>query len=323
LVRTVPPELLDLLRQLAANEAGDLKASSVQLSEHYRARGRSAEVVTEMGQAVAYALTRMPATYAAVSEVVDEVFARAPGWAADVMLDVGAGPGTATWAVAEMYPGIEAVLVDHNPTFRTLAKALAKEVPLGPSKIRDGDLARFDLGRQFDLVTCAYALTELGDAAIFPAAERLWTHTAGILIIVEPGRPRDYQRLMDVRARLVELGGSILAPCPHDAPCPLVAPDWCHFSVRLNRSREHMRMKGGTLGYEDEKYSYLVVARPGIGKRTPARVIRPPEENKFSVSLPLCTPNGTELRVVPSRDKVVFKAARKLGWGDSVEISES
>ena len=77
-------------------------------------------------------------------------------------------------------------------------------------------------------------------------------------------------------------------------------------------------MKGGTLGYEDEKFSYLVVARPGIGTRTPARVIRPPEENKFSVSLPLCAPSGTELRVVPSRDKVAFKAARKLGWGDSV-----
>jgi ribosomal protein RSM22 (predicted rRNA methylase) len=82
-----------------------------------------------------------------------------------------------------------------------------------------------------------------------------------------------------------------------------------------------MRMKGGTLGYEDEKFSYLVVARPGIGSRTPARVIRPPVENKFSVSLAVCDVDGAQIRVVSSRDKVAFKAARKLGWGDRVDAT--
>jgi ribosomal protein RSM22 (predicted rRNA methylase) len=78
-----------------------------------------------------------------------------------------------------------------------------------------------------------------------------------------------------------------------------------------------MRMKGGTLGYEDEKYSYLVVARPGIGDRAPGRVLRRPEENKFSVTLAVCAPDGLEARVVPSRDKAAFKAAKKLDWGDA------
>jgi ribosomal protein RSM22 (predicted rRNA methylase) len=78
-------------------------------------------------------------------------------------------------------------------------------------------------------------------------------------------------------------------------------------------------MKGGTLGYEDEKFSYLVVARRDLGTRTPARVIRPPEENKFSVSLAVCAPDGAELRVIPSRDKPAFKAAKKLTWGDALE----
>jgi len=77
-------------------------------------------------------------------------------------------------------------------------------------------------------------------------------------------------------------------------------------------------MKGATLGFEDEKFSYLVVAGAEVGTRTPARVIRPPEENKFSVKLSLCGPDGAQQRVVPSRDKAAFKAARKLAWGDSV-----
>ena len=110
----------------------------------------------------------------------------------------------------------------------------------------------------------------------------------------------------------------MLAPCPHERACPLVEPDWCHFSVRLNRSRDHMRMKGGTLGYEDEKFSYLIVGRAGTGARAEGRVLRRPEENKFSVTLAVCAEEGLEQRVIPSRDKPAFKRAKKLDWGDAV-----
>lgn len=315
----LPAELQDAIRRVAeGRDRGRLRESSARISEHYRAKGTSRGVIGADADAIAYALSRMPATFAAVATVLGELVERAPEFAPAALLDAGAGPGTAGWAVSEAFPGIAATLLDHSPEFLALARDLGLAATTVP-----GDLTRFDLKQTFDLVTCAYALTELGDAAVSEVAARLFAHTSGVLVIVEPGRPRDYQRLMAVRAKLVELGGTVLAPCPHDAPCPLVAPDWCHFSVRLNRSREHMRMKGGTLGYEDEKFSYLVVARPGIGTRTPARVIRPPEENKFSVSLPLCAPQGTELRVVASRDKVAFKAAKKLSWGDSVEPARS
>ncbi len=311
----MPADLAAIIRELAEGHDALVDRSS-RISEHYRRAGASSGVVGEQSDAVAYALSRMPATYAAVSRVLRELQERAPDFAPTTMLDAGAGPGTAAWAVGARYDGLAKTLFDHNRAFIDLARTIAADLSAS-AEVLQHDLGRFDLGRRFDLVTCAYALTELGDTAMTSAAERLWRHTDGVLAIVEPGRPRDYGRLMAARARLVELGGTVLAPCPHDSPCPLVAPDWCHFSVRLSRSRDHMRMKGGTLGYEDEKFSYLVVARPGIGTRTPARVIRPPETNKFSVSLPLCAPRGVEQRVVPSRDKPAFKAAKKLDWGDS------
>jgi ribosomal protein RSM22 (predicted rRNA methylase) len=229
---------------------------------------------------------------------------------------VGAGPGTAAWAVAGAYPWAPLTLIDHNREFLSLAEALAPEATVAPVQLLMADLGRFDLGRRFDLVMCGYALTELRDDQMAEASERLWRHCDGVLVIVEPGRPRDYQRLMAVRRRLIELGGRVLAQCPHQAPCPLAEPDWCHFSVRLNRTRDHMRMKGGTLGYEDEKYSYLVVARPAIGKPA-GRILRRPEETKFSVTLTVCGPGGLEKRIVASRDKQSFKRARKLDWGDA------
>ena len=317
----MPQGLVAIIRQLSEGHAG-LADRSGRISEHYRRAGSSRAVVGEQSDALAYALSRMPATFAAVSRVLEEVQARAPGFTPRTLLDAGAGPGTAAWAAGERFDGVRKTLFDHNREFLDLARTIAAELA-DDAELLQRELGGFDLAKTFDLVTCAYALTELDDAAVLNAAERLWRHTSGVLILVEPGRPRDYGRLMAVRARLVELGGTILAPCPHDAACPLAAPDWCHFSIRLGRSREHMRMKGGTLGYEDEKFSYLVVARPGIGERTPARVIRPPEENKFSVSLALCAPDGTELRVVPSRDKLMFKASRKLSWGDSYEAAKS
>jgi ribosomal protein RSM22 (predicted rRNA methylase) len=314
----IPQALQQAVRELAAGQRG-LKERAGRISAHYRERGASRDVIGGSADVFAYALSRMPATYAAISAVLDELKARAPGFAPATLLDAGAGPGTAGWAAVEAFAGIGPTLMDHNRSFLSLAGTLAEGSPLAGAELIEADLGRFDLKRRFDLVSCVYALTELSDAEMLAAADRLWRHCDGVLVIVEPGRPRDYQRLMAVRRRLLELQGRVLAPCPHENECPLVEPDWCHFSVRLNRSREHMRMKGGTLGYEDEKFSYLVVARPGIGERAPGRVLRRPEENKFSVTLAVCASDRLETRVVPSRDKPAFKAAKKLEWGDATD----
>ncbi len=311
-----PAALSAALRRFAEGRKG-LGDSSARISEQYRQRGASRQVIGGADDAVAYALSRMPATYAAVSAVLEELQARAPDFAPRTLLDAGSGPGTAGWVAAAAFEGIAATLMDHNRAFLTLAARLAEGTALAGAELVEADLGRFELATRYDLVTCAYALTELPDAQMLAAAEQLWRHSDGVLAIIEPGRPRDYQRLMAVRRHLIELGGRVLAPCPHERECPLVEPDWCHFSVRLSRSREHMRMKGGTLGYADEKYSYLVIARPGIGAPAAGRVLRRPEENKFSVTLAVCGADGLESRVVPSRDKPAFKAAKKLDWGDA------
>jgi len=314
----LPSRLLQAALELTADR-GALKDSAGRISAHYRERGASSGVIGGATDALAYALSRMPATYAAVSAVLEELQARAPGFVPAAMLDAGAGPGTAAWAAAEAFPGIAATLLDHNPAFLDLAGGLAAHAATGDVRLERGEIGRLGAVTRYDLVTCAYALTELGDAQAVAAAERLWAACGGVLAIVEPGRPRDYERLLAVRRRLVEVGGTIIAPCPQQGECPLTAPDWCHFSVRLSRSRAHMQMKGATLGFEDEKFSYLLVTRPTLGVPAGARVLRRPEENKFSVTLSLCTPHGLEKRVVASRDKAAFKQARKAGWGDAFE----
>ena len=94
------------------------------------------------------------------------------------------------------------------------------------------------------------------------------------------------------------------------------AGDWCHFAVRLDRSALHRRVKGGRLGHEDEKFSYVLASRAPV---TPAsgRVLRHPVTRKGLVQLEVCDSAGSAGRVVVTkRDPIAYRAARDASWGD-------
>ena len=61
---------------------------------------------------------------------------------------------------------------------------------------------------------------------------------AKVLVIVEPGTPRGFENILKAREQLIQWGGKMIAPCPHVKQCPM-KDKWCHFSVRLERTREH------------------------------------------------------------------------------------
>jgi ribosomal protein RSM22 (predicted rRNA methylase) len=97
----------------------------------------------------------------------------------------------------------------------------------------------------------------------------------------------------------------------------LQAPDWCHFSQRLQRSQAHRQIKGAELPFEDEKFSYVALARtPAV--RLPSRVLTPPVVSKVEVSARLCTPDGLATVKVPRRAREAYARARRWRWGDAV-----
>jgi ribosomal protein RSM22 (predicted rRNA methylase) len=112
----------------------------------------------------------------------------------------------------------------------------------------------------------------------------------------------------------------VVCPCPHDLECPLAGDDWCHFSERLNRSRDHRQVKGASLPFEDEKFSYVALARQKPG--TPAdRVLAAPRASKASITTKLCTPEGLVLDVVSRRERDTYRMRRVWRWGDAVSRS--
>ena len=320
----LPPALrLAADRLMEGVSRKDMAQRAGAISRRYRGGGGSAAVVTSQADATAYVLTRLPATYAACARVFAEAAERAPDFAPQSLLDAGAGPGGAGWAALEAWPQIAAAsLLDSNRAFLDIAEALAVE---GPSPLKAAQRLRADLTAPgdwpaADLVAASYALAEIAPAALAGTVERLWAATRGLLVLVEPGTPAGYQRLLAVRDQLLAAGGVVLAPCPHQQPCPLAAPDWCHFSQRLARSRDHRLAKGAETPFEDEKFSYMVVARPGVAAdvSTP-RVLAPPRAGKPGIELKLCTPAGAlENRFAARRDKAAYAVARRIDWGEAL-----
>jgi ribosomal protein RSM22 (predicted rRNA methylase) len=323
----LPPALREAIdRELDGVPLRDLARASDALSQRYRAELRDGRLhLSDNLAARAYLNTRLPATFAAISSALHAIAEVRRDFAPRSLLDAGAGPGTATWAAARHWDSVrDATLVEASPAIREVGQRLLQ--PLALDQVT-WLLATLESGLATlaprDLVLIAYVLDELPQAARAPLIARLWRLTADTLVIVEPGTPAGWRRTLQARDLLIAAGAQLLAPCPHNHACPLATPDWCHFSARVARSRQHREAKGGTVPWEDEKFIYLAASRKA-GDPPEARVIAPPRATKAAMTLKLCRSDGrAEEQAFQKRAGESFKVARKLDWGDSLPRSSS
>ncbi|UGA44901.1 small ribosomal subunit Rsm22 family protein [Bradyrhizobium quebecense] len=316
----LPAELRAALNaRLEGLSRSDAAGRAAVISQTYREGGGSGTIRTET-DALAYALARMPATYAAVVASLNALTEIRPDFAPASLLDVGAGPATATWAAAETFTSLKGfTLLDANGALRTLAEGLFQRTTrLHDASYQLGQArALLDKADPADLVVASYMIGELGEAERATLADALWSKARDTLLVVEPGTPAGYARIIALRARLIAAGAHVTAPCPHDGSCPLVAPDWCHFSQRLQRSRAHKQVKGVDAPFEDERFAYVALSRARIENR-PSRVLAQPDVGKVEVAAKLCTAEGVVVARVPRRAKADYASARRWRWGDAV-----
>jgi ribosomal protein RSM22 (predicted rRNA methylase) len=309
-----------LTELLQGHARAALASSHAAMSGGYRKGRNSSENIRSDMDALAYAAARMPATHAAVRHALLALAESAPGLAPSSMLDVGCGPGTATLAAVELFPTLaELHLIDRNRPMLDLATDLVRNTaPACIATFAASDLAQPLAGREADLVISAYVLVELPSPAAERLAMSLWQGARQALLLAEPGTPEGFARLRRIRELLLGKGAHVAAPCTHHAPCPMAADRWCRVPVRVQRSRDHRALKGGTLGYEDEPLAYLALTREPPDARPFGRVTGPPRVSKAGVSLPLCNADGLLDVVVPSRDRENHKRFSRLDWGDAV-----
>ena len=305
------------LQGVSRNEAAERAAA---ISKTYRDGGNSGAIRSQT-DALAYALARMPATYAADIASLNALVEIRPDFAPKSLLDIGAGPGTASWAAAEAFASLQSLtLLDANDALRKLALDLGSDSGRQIRYERGDARALLAKAETADLVMASYVIGEMNETERTALAALMWEKTSDTLLVVEPGTPAAYERIIALRQQLIAAGAHVAAPCPHDGPCPLASPDWCHFTQRLARSRAHKQAKGAEVPFEDEKFAYVALTHAPAGPR-PSRVLAQPAVGKVEVAAKLCTPDGLEMARVARRNKDGYAQARRWRWGDAVGLN--
>ena len=285
-----------------------------EMSEHYRLANFQAKVrlsnFKKSEHSIAYAAVRMPATYAAIRSVLDQ-FPKEDE--AKTILDLGAGSGSATLAAFDRWPNLgAATLVEHNKEILDLGRNFLEN----SADYVQADLRSVEISQQRDVVFLAYVMGEFNQDDQLKILEKAWQASRQYLVIITPGTPRDFNELLLLRQKLIEKGGTVIAPCPHNNACPMSKDDWCHFSVRLQRTSLHRHIKQATLSFEDEKYCYLIVSKEPVLRKTNARIIKKPIQASGHTILDLCEENGLKRVTISKKQKSYYKKANKAQWGD-------
>ncbi|MFF0343132.1 small ribosomal subunit Rsm22 family protein [Kribbella sp. NPDC004875] len=300
-----------LARALSGVPHQELRRRVTALSKRYRTEQITDTTpgISDPLDALAYAVTRMPATFRALHAALTEAERRVDSSFA-THLDLGGGTGAAAWAAAALWPAIRTEIIERQSAAIHLGRQLAIDGPR--AKWTAGDLRDWSPHDRVDLITIGYVLNELTEdarRALIQTAAR----TATTVVLVEPGTPCGHRRTLAARDLLIEQGFRIAAPCPHAGPCPV---DWCHFAARLPRTELHRGLKNGTRNFEDEKFAYLVATRCPA-RPAPARVVRRPVHPKNRIVLDLCTSAGTAEQIVVPKSAATYRAARHTTWGDA------
>lgn len=190
--------------------------------------------------------------------------------------DLGCGLGAMSQALLTTGPEeLELTLVDHQRSavhdarelVTRTAAALRRPTPRvrgATAQILDWlDRARRE-GWQQDVVLAGAVLNEweLGWEAGFRRVLDVLA-PGGIVVLVEPAMPEVARKLQELR----EAFGGVtrtLAPCTHDAPCPLLrfSRDWC-FTTRLAELPQRAARIAKELGHSADRVHYALWAATG------------------------------------------------------------
>ncbi len=314
----------DVLRSLEEKILSSYKLNSLtkafeRISDRYR-KGSGTFLQTQEERWV-YLLTRLPATFAASVRVCQELRARRSDLTFQSLLDVGAGPGAGLWAASQVFDTLtKATLIERDVDFLRIGKEIASFSSLDAVKQaiwKCEDMSRLGDIESHDLTILSYSIGEVPEHSWKVFLPKLWKATEKALVIIEPGTPVGYARMMKLRSMLLEMGGVLWAPCPHGNSCPLMGQDWCHFSVRVSRSSLHRKLKSAELGYEDEKFCYLVIGKESCPSYS-SRILRHPMQGSGHIKLSLCQKEGLNQCIVSKRDKEKYREIKKLNWGDVI-----
>ena len=314
----IPEGLKDSInRLLSENKASNIIENAQTISNRYRKNdGKGKRLLTNELEAVSYATSRMPATYAAVYSAFKQILANYNEKMTS-LLDVGAGTGTGTWAVNEIENMSQITCLEREKSMSNIGKKLMKNTALDNVQWKSYDILQDEIVEKADIVLTSYMINELPEQEREKAVLKLWQATNKLMVVIEPGTPEGFKNILNIRNLIKEQGGYIVAPCCCNGECPIKENDWCAFYARVARSSIHRQAKGGNLGYEDEKFSYIAFSKTPV-EITGERILRHPQINSGFVKVKLCTADGIQEKTYSKKDGKIYKKTKKLDAGEKI-----
>lgn len=317
----MPSSLRDCIDDaLAGTTAASLTTRVERLIDTYRSGTTPATpILASPEDVLAYAAYRMPATNAVVRAALQQLQLVMAEFQPRTLVDLGAGTGAVAWAASDVWPTLSSVtLLEQSAAAIDLGSRLTRSsssVVLQGATWRQWRLSTNADAGHADVATAAYVLGELTEHKQAELVDLLMA-SAPTVVVIEPGTPAGFARIIRARGALIDGGFTIAAPCPHEFTCPMLErSDWCHFAERLDRSRLHRTVKAGEVSYEDEKFSYVAATREPA-RRPAGRILRHPQLRKGLVSLELCTSSGAAAGERIGKSQDLYRAARNARWGD-------
>ncbi|MCK9420176.1 MAG: small ribosomal subunit Rsm22 family protein [Nitrospirae bacterium] len=248
------------------------------------------------------------------------------------LLDIGAGPGTASLGALTFfsrqewkYPHLEFTAVDQVAGNLKIAEELFSSFGTTPEREASLKTVRTDieglgniLHGHFDVIILSNVMNELfardegrtgKRIGILNAILKRFLADDGSCIIIEPALRETSREMLEVRDGLLEQGLHVYSPCLFNQKCPaLVNPkDWCHEDIPWDPPalvKEIDKLTG--LRKDSLKFSYLVLRKDGLSlkdgpRENSFRVVSEPLASKGKLEYYLC--GAGERKLVMRQDK--------------------
>ena len=289
-----------------------LEQKRSELTKKYKEEtGRSVSLIDSKDDGLTYAISRMPSTFAVTFTLVSGLVRQGLIQGVETLIDFGSGTGAGYFAFKELDDELDITLVERDQNMISVFKQLDEN----ETTVIKNDILSFESQNKYDLVFSSYVLSEMTESDRKKAFLKLLDCSEKYVLLIDTGTPKTYQDYMQLKELAYENGYSVLAPCLHKN-CKL-QNDYCQFFARVERSALQKMAKSATLGYEDEKYFYLLLSKNNV-EVDGCRVIRRPVIETNMVKLSLCTKDGVEIKTLTKKEKEMFKCAKKSKINDLI-----
>lgn len=275
----IPASILQFCDRAASHWNFDLSKDSdlnkiaqkvLQLSDYFIQNPEGSTPWHEEWAQIAYAFYFLPLNSARVRSVLGQIQPWLGFLQIDQVVDFGAGLATASRQLREVISA-DYILIEQAAQPHRLVDRLDDGANQFQWQTKAPEKSQI---KGKNTLTCfSYSLTELQE---LPS----WAQESQALLIIEPSTQDDGRKLLQLREKLLQQSYTVLAPCTHQRPCPLLnqsKTDWCHDRLHLQmpewmqRLENFLPMKNRTLTMS---YLFMVKAKAKPAEVSPTKQAR-------------------------------------------------